>query len=93
MIYERCSECRAWNTQQNYCRASAGIVSGEAGKPVCETLTGNGFTRLPGGIANGVYLPQAGDPAVVAGLYPAGLDHSRKVVTYMDFTPTAGCSK
>jgi len=26
----------------------------------------------------------------VAGLYPAGLDHSRKVVTYMDFTPTAG---
>jgi hypothetical protein len=50
MIYERCSGCFAWDTRQNYCRASSGIVSGKAGKPLCETFTGKGFTQLPGGI-------------------------------------------
>lgn len=80
MIYERCSECFAWDTRQNYCRASSGIVSGKAGKPLCETFTGKGFTQLPGGIAGGVYLPQAGDPAIVAGLYPASFDHGKRVV-------------
>ncbi len=74
MIYERCAECRAWDARQEYCRASS------LGECLCDTLTGTGFTRLPGGIAGGVYLPQAGDPAVVPGLYPAEFDHERRIV-------------